>query len=949
VLRLLEHPILAYGTAVNLTKPALLLCYLALQATWVSRSSLALLLRPDAPENVARHQLRLLLNRAKSLSWAQSLEVQTQQVRFLVHTDVAQFKAAIGNANWQEAIRLYKTPLLLGSASDSPAFEEWLLLERQKLEGAWREALLAHANWCLQHQDLNTASQLFERLWQHDEFDEGIFVRHLETAYLSGRRELALSDFKRFEHLLQQELDAKPQPKTLELHRQIVAAKPLPLAPSRPQMPLSVLRPPQLIGREYEVQQLQQSRSPLTAIIGEAGVGKTRFALEVLPDAQVLRCTQGLENLAYAPLLPYAKQHFEKQKNNLGAYFPDLEELLDNRPNLGSAKPRLLEAWARLFDDTVLLFDDLQWADSATLEVLTFLAARGTVRLFATIRAGEILPQLEQQLIALRAERIELSGFTKANTEQLVSSLIGTSQTHPVFSQFLWQRTGGNVFFMLEVLKTLFESGALRAEDGDWHTALDTLTTDYRELSLPSRVAEVVLSRTRRLPETVQRLLGAASVLAEGLRPQTLQQMTDFALDDILDALERLEQAGIIKNGRFVHDLLRQSIYQSLSQTRCQYWHSQAARLGLPAPQTAEHFLAAGEPQAAIPLLCQVAAQERHLGLLSEARATWLRVLALEPERFDVVAQIALLENQLGLFENAAHNAKLVLTQSTDPKSRSSAYNVLASLAYGRGDLDSAAQDIENALELTQHFERSDANLEEIAFDIFEAQERYEECIAMLENARVRLSRYPESGDLSVVISSLAAIYDDLERTQEALPLHFEALLIAKRCKNRYAQINASIPLMWALCHVGRSPEAVEIAKEGLAFGEFGNSEYLRNGLGAALLLQGQLEEALEPYVYNAKFGNITTQALAWGRLSNIYHDLGRSEERDAAVASSLLAAQQTQVPFAKLRACIAVLKYGTDAQLEQVLPLVRGKRSPDPGSQAELEAALLQRGVANF
>jgi tetratricopeptide (TPR) repeat protein len=336
------------------------------------------------------------------------------------------------------------------------------------------------------------------------------------------------------------------------------------------------------------------------------------------------------------------------------------------------------------------------------------------------------------------------------------------------------------------------------------------------------------------------------------------------------------------------------------------------------------------------------------LGLLSEARATWLRILALFPERFDVLAQVALLENQIGFLESAQDHAKQVLAQSQDPKSRSSAYNVLASLAYGAGDLQTAAQHIQEALELASQFERLDADLEEIAFDIFEAQERYQECIVMLEQARQRLLRHPESGDLSVVLSSLAAIYDDLGRTGEALPLHFEALAIAKRCKNRYAQINACIPLMWALDHAGRGAESVELAREALAFGEFGNCEYLRNGLGAALMKLGQLEAALEPYLHNAQHGNITTQALAWGRLSNIYHDLGHFALRDAAVANSLLAAQQTQVPFARLRACIAVLKYGTDAQLHQILPLVQGKRSPDPSSQAELEQALLARGFSH-
>ncbi|MFN3265977.1 MAG: BTAD domain-containing putative transcriptional regulator, partial [Deinococcales bacterium] len=943
----LHQPVLVNKSPLSLTKPALLMCYLALRQDWVVRSSLALLLCPDASNDVARHQLRLLLNRAKSLSWAGALEVEPQRVRFVCNTDVAAFKTAIGKAAWKEALSLYHAPLLHDVTTDSPAFEEWLNIERQKLEGAWREAMLVYANQCLQRQDLQSASQTLERLWQHDEFDESILQRHLEVAYLAGRRELALRDFARFEQILKQDFGSQPQPKTLELQRQILAVKPLLVTAHNPQIPLSVLRTPQLVGREREAKQLQQSTAPLVAIIGEAGVGKTRFALELLPHAQVMRCIEGLEHVAYAPLLPYAKQHLETSQNTLGAYFPDLAQLFPEHQQSSSAKPRLLEAWARLFDGLVLLFDDLQWADSATLELILFLAARGTVRLYATIRSEEISKQLMQQLLTMRAERIVLQGLQVAETAAFVSSLIGTTQVYPIFSRFLQERTGGNIFFMLEILKALFEAGALRAETNQWHTALDQLTSDYQELELPERVTEVVLRRTQRLPEQVRHVLGAASVLAEGLRPQVLQELTGFALPDVIDALEQLELAGIVREERFVHDLLRQSVYQNLSQTRKKYWHSQAAKLMQSTPQAAEHYLAAGETQVALPLLLRIANEQRTLGLLSEARATYLRVLRFTPEHYQALAQVALLENQLGLLENAEQNALLILQNTRDFQSCTGAYTVLASLAYGRGDLVSAGQHISHALTLAQHFERSDASLEEIAFDIFEAQERYEECILMLENARVRLTRCPESSDLSIVLSGLAAIYDDIGRSAEALPLHFEALEIARRTKNRYAQVNAAIPLMWALCHVGRAAEAVQIAREALAFGEFSNSEYLRNGLGAALMQLGELEAALEPYLHNAQCGNNTTQALAWGRLAHIYHQLQQPIQRDHAVANALAAAQQTQVPFARLRACIAVLNYGTNEQLEQILPLVRGKRSPDPNSQTELEAALAARGVS--
>jgi predicted ATPase len=937
-----------------LTKPVFLLCYLALQGSWVSRSSLALLLRPDAPNEVARHHLRLLLNRAKALPWATGLEVETGRVRFLIATDVQFFREAIGSCDWALAIKLYQQPLLLGFSSPSPAFEEWLGLERDRLAGAWREAIFARGQFCLEQADFLSAAQLFWQLWQDDEFDELVLCVYLKAAYLAGQREAALSAFKRFETALMQEFKAVPKPATLDLQAQILAAQPLEVLAATERVPLAVLRPPVLIGREPQTDRLRASQAKVVLMIGEAGVGKSRFALEVLPQARLLRCSEGLEGLSYAPLLAYLQQIITPEKAaTLGVYREDLALLLpelgQTNPDSGSAKIRLLEALARLLEQesSPLLFDDLQWADTATLEFMTFFVARERIRVYATLRSSEISETLGQCFTAWRAEKIILPPFDLVAVQQFVSSLIGTTQTHSVFSRFLLSRTGGNPFFLLEVLKALFEKGALRVENNDWHSALDEITTDYHELAVPASVSDVILARVARLPKNTQQILGAASVLSENLESSLLCQMTGLAKSKILDALEILEQANIIRAGRFEHDLLRQSVYANLSETRQKYWHGAAALLDLAPLQQAEHYLKAGLPKAALPLLVAQGMAKRQMGLLNQAREILLRALRLEPNSLDILAILAVQHNQLNDLNAASECAKIVLSQSTTPENRANALSVLASQAYHVGDLSSAAQQIEEALVLSEQFERLDANLEEVAFDIFEAQQRYPECIVMLNKARTRLSQHGESGDLAIVISSLAAVYDDTQRQAEALPLHFEALAIAKRTNARYAQVNASIQIIWALQNAKRSTEAVLIAEEALALDEFGNSEYLRNGLAASLMHLGRFEEAVIQYEHNAKHGNSTTQALAWGKLANLYEILGRIPERDTAVGQSLENAQKTQVPFAQIRACIAVLKFGTEVQLEQILPLVRGKKSPDPNAQAELEAALEARGIS--
>jgi DNA-binding SARP family transcriptional activator/predicted ATPase len=956
VLHLLTQVPYFLGHEPVLTKPVLLLCYLALQRTWVSRLHLATLLRPDSNEQVARHYLRLLLNRAKALPWADGLEIETQRLRFLVPTDVLAFQNSLGRTDWAAALALYQAPLLQNAAMDSVLFDEWLVLERSRLEGAWREAMLAQSQVLLAFQP-SQAVVLLWRLWQHDEFDEIVFQMYLQAAYVAGERELPLVAYKKFVVLLEQEFGQVPSQQTQVLYQKFLTTGLAQIKVNPPFVPSLVLRPPQLVARVAEVEQIQHSQAKMLVVIGEPGAGKTRLVLEVLPKAQVLRGIEGLQGLSYAPLIAWADKQFTPEKAVLlGVYAEDIGRVVPafsstTRPSdAQNGKMRLFEAFARLleFNQEPVVFDDLQWADLATLEFITFYLTRPQTRMVATLRQDEISGLLEQYLVAWQTERLILRPFAVTDVNVLLSSLIGSDVSHPVFSEFLFGRTGGNPFFMLEIIKDLFLRGALRVFENNWKSALDDLTLDYHEFIVPPRVEELILSRVARLSENGKRVLGAASVLTRA-DSADLMVLTNLGHADLLDALEELELAAMTRGNRFIHDLLRQSVYQSLSSVRRNDWHERAAQLpNLPLMARAEHYLQAGQNAKAVPLMLEESTLLQHLGLPLEALNVLNRILSLEPNLLEAVAKSALCQLQLHQYETA-----LVLSEQLrlgSVQNRAIAWRVQAEWYYAKGDLQNAAKFIELALGLLEQFEYTESHFEEIAFDIFEAQQRYPEAIIMLEKAQLRLSQQGQSGDLAIILSSLAAIYDDTKRYKEALELHFQALNMARRTCSRYAQVNVSIQMMWALSHANRAEEAVQIAEEALSYGQFSNTQYLRNGYAAALIHLERFEEAVEQYQNNALNGDITTRTLAWGRLSELYFRLGDHQKIEKAVQQSLVSALQTQVPFAQIRAAIAILKYGTQAQLEQLLPHLKPTKSPDPISQAEYEAAVLiarERGLS--
>jgi DNA-binding SARP family transcriptional activator len=559
------------------TKPAALALFLAVQGDWVEREQLMVMFAPDLAESAARHHLRVLLNRTKQLRWVSNLEAQTTRLRFVIPSDVKAFREAIGRGDHHEALRLHQKPLLAGFHVDAPEFEAWCSLEREAFVRAWTDAALKRAR-DLQETDPNTAARVLMRVLEQDGLAEDVLHAYLKAAYLAGNRDEAIGVFEGFQKRLKTELQLEPLEATLKLVQTIQHAKPLTLSSIERHVasgtPVQVLRPPRLAGRARELEQIGASNATLVLITAEPGAGKTRLLEAAVPNAIWLRCTDGLESVPYQPVIEFVRSQLPSLPN-LGAYTEDLARLIpDIMPDAtpshadpSSAKSRLLEALARLLEaeSKPLVFDDLQWADSSSLELLTFLVHRGKNQMYGTYRVHEKGAILEQTLNGLsssgKLETLQLNALDADAMRDLLADLIGITEGPERFSRWLATRSNGNVFFALEMLKSLFENGVLEVRDGDWHTALDEITNDYSELEVPPRVAQLIARRFARLSENSQRLLSVASVIGANFEPKWLANLTELSQMATIDALEEAEKHGFVTGNRFSHDLFRQILY----------------------------------------------------------------------------------------------------------------------------------------------------------------------------------------------------------------------------------------------------------------------------------------------------------------------------------------------------------------------------------------------------
>ena len=707
--------------------------------------------------------------------------------------------------------------------------------------------------------------------------------------------------------------------------------------PATKSVPLAVLQPPRLVGRSAVLATLEHSRSPVVLVAGEPGVGKTRLLQDAAPEeaagALWLRCREGLSDVPYFPLVAWLRDGAADLPALAAVYLDELARLVPELapgrrpppfdPLLG--RSRLLEAFAQLFTAgraaATLVFDDLQWADSASLELLLYLAERGNLRILGSYRSTEMGAALQKVVDSLasnrRLERFELEPLTTTEVTAFVASLSGQSEGPPLFSRWLHARTGGNPFFMLETLKALFENGVMREhDDHQWHTELDDLTRDYGELEVPLRVAEIVRRRVETLSEATKRVLNVAAVVSEDFTPELLSTLSGLSSWAVLDVLEEAEQVGLLKNMAFSHDLFRQSLYEHIGSQRRKALHIRVAEVLGPDTNpavSAEHYFLGGDAENAAALWLTAAQRLSAQDLPDLAAALLVAKLSLAPTPWLERLQAELAETYvlLGRYEQARQAVQQVMA-ATDVSAQSYAHLVAAQLAFSVGDLEEMEAHLNKAQALGP---RHDARFEK---RVVAAQNLLLHALGRFQEALVLVSPYLERSSASAtehldMVINAASLLDCLERHEEALALHKQAWSLVADTGSCYYRVNAASNLLACYIDLQRPEAGVKVAEAVLAAcSDYPHIAllYLRNNLAAAYRRLGQFEKAVALYKTITQ-GELTTpvQVVALSSLARLCYQLGDETTGYKALERSLDALPTCQQPAAKGRVYVVTLE----------------------------------------
>ncbi len=381
----------------------------------------------------------------------------------------------------QQAADLYRGDFLEGfSLPDAPDFDDWVTFQRETWH--YRIGLVFDrlSQWQAEAGDSPGAIETTRRWVTHHPFDESAHRRLVQLYLASGDRGAALQAYETCRTILEKELQLTPGPETEALVERIRTEAPLypELATATPALPLQIELP--LVGRSAEHLQLVaayrtacHSRTQGVALVGEAGIGKTRLATEFLrwviaQGAEVLqgRAFEAGGRLPYQPIVQALRPRLE-QENAPDDLLADiwltelsrlLPELRDRYPDLPApigedvaAQGRLFEAVARFVEalaqrkPLIFFIDDIQWADVASLDLLHYATSRwaesGTPLLLLISLRREALdransppaPTLLDWLTNLQRDlpltRLTLEPLTAADTLQLVRSLASVASS----------------------------------------------------------------------------------------------------------------------------------------------------------------------------------------------------------------------------------------------------------------------------------------------------------------------------------------------------------------------------------------------------------------------------------------------------------------------------------------------------------------------------------------
>jgi ATP/maltotriose-dependent transcriptional regulator MalT len=622
------------------------------------------------------------------------------------------------------------------------------------------------------------------------------------------------------------------------------------------------------VGRAAELAELELAsrdaaagRPVVVLLGGESGVGKTRLVAEfehrldgvlVLRGESIEQSDHGDGELPYAPLLsalrPLIRSEHEVFEQLSGASRSQLAALI---PGLGDAPPavrgdapgqlRMFEALLDLLDllsasePVVLVLEDMHWADRSTRTFTTFLARSlraERLMLLLTYRADELhrrhpLRPLLSELERLdRVRRIELAPFDRDELDEALTDILGEPPSRELVRR-LYERSEGNALYSEELLAAGLDGRG----------------------AAPQSLRDAFLLRIERLPEDAQRI---ARVVAVGRRLDyaTIAEVAGFDGDRLNEALRDTVAEQVLVTGdddRFLfrHALLREALYDDLLPGERTDLHLALARAMerqcapdderevTLATTIANHYASAGDQPSALTATVRAVRAAECVQAFGEAAHLAERALELWPRVDDAEERVGMDHVELLRMAARAHaiggdwsRGEVLLRKALEPldpeRDRLRYSALLARLGRAQWRLNRGREGLETS-------ERALAMLrpgEEVAERAVQLswlartrvlRGRFRDAVSAAEEALAAAVEAKDIDSEGEVLNTLGMAKIALGEVELGIDHLRRAIELGRQGEDLDATATAYANLADLLGLAGRTTEALEVAKEGLA------------------------------------------------------------------------------------------------------------------------------------
>jgi predicted ATPase/DNA-binding SARP family transcriptional activator len=822
-----------------------------------------------------------------------------------------------------EAVALYRDDFMAGfGLRDSVAFDDWQFFQSESLRKELAGALerLARGRGALGEWE---AAIAHVRRWLAMDTLHEPAHRMLMALYAwSDQRAAALRQYRECVRVLDQELGVTPLEETTLLYRAIQEndlpprpalsehrpsvrreASTRPLVETSRNVPRSPDNP--LVGRNLEWEALHGSYRSIeeaghvVVVEGEAGIGKTRLAEEFVANvrasgatAVIARCYAGEKNLAYGPFVEGLSAALGGEATDrlkglpassvqeAARLLPDLANLSPDSPpapplDTPGARSRFFKEVVRVLLEVldgpppgVLFFDDLHWADDASLSLLTYLVRRlddKPIYVLLTWRAEEVheVRRLRELLAEARRSRrattLTLERLGPAAVEELVGHAVGhTVPGEGMLGTRLSDETEGLPLFLTEYL-TAVEKGELDVGDEAW--------------TLPGGVQDLLRTRLLTVGEAAGQVLAAAAVVGRSFDFDTVRAASGRGEEETLTALEELTSRGLIREVGspvggapaydFDHDKLRTLVYEETSLARKRLLHRRAAvalagqargrETDALAGQIARHYRLAGQDDEAARYHRLAGDYARSLHANSDALTHYEEALALgHPDASALHEAIGDLRTRAGEYGVALASYEAAAS-SAGQDDLSVLEHKIGNVHARRGERDLARSHYQSALEaLGEPGGETAGCLARLYTDwslLSHGQDEHDEATDFARRALELAEGTGDTRSLAQAHNMLGILAGKFGDQEAALSHLQESLHLAEALGDSDVKVAALNNLALAREHGGESGEALRLAETALALcvasGDRHREAALHNNLADLLHAAGREQESM--------------------------------------------------------------------------------------------------------